>query len=50
SLRQAALLFDIPFTTLFDRFNGYTTTYQAATQRFQRLTPKEEESLVKAIY
>jgi hypothetical protein len=49
SLRQAALLFNVPRSTLGSRFKG-RLTHQAAAQHLQRLTPAEEDSIVKAIY
>ncbi|KAL2155941.1 hypothetical protein VTH82DRAFT_683 [Thermothelomyces myriococcoides] len=47
SLRQAAKLFDVPRGKLTDRFNGMKDR-RTAQQPHQRLSPEEEESIVKA--
>ena len=49
SIRKAALIYDVPRTTLQDRFRG-GQTHQIAAQHLQRLSPEEEDSIVKAIY
>lgn len=49
SVRQAAFLFNVPRSTLGDRLRG-GNNHQTGAQRLQRLTPAEEDSVVKAIY
>ena len=48
SIRKAAELYDVPRSTLQARLHGAQTIKQAH-QPFQRLTPAEEESLVRTI-
>ena len=48
SIRKAAKLYDVPRSTLQARLHGAQTIKQAH-QPFQRLTPAEEESLVRTI-
>ncbi|KAH6617345.1 hypothetical protein F5144DRAFT_586226 [Chaetomium tenue] len=50
SLRDAALAFDIPFTTLYGRISGRHQTNREAKQSIQRLSPAEEDTVVKAVY
>ncbi|KXX82291.1 Pogo transposable element with ZNF domain [Madurella mycetomatis] len=49
SLRQAARLFDIPPSTLSDRYAGRHKDHATAKQPSQRLSPQEEDSIVKAV-
>lgn len=49
SIRQAATTFNVPRATLQDRIHGRKPNKTSKTH-LQRLTPKEEESVVRAIY
>jgi hypothetical protein len=50
SLRQAAKLFDVPVSTLHDRYSRKHKANKVSKQHLQRLSPEEEEAVVKAIY
>jgi hypothetical protein len=50
SVRQAATLFDVPRSTLQDRFAGRRQANKTSKQHMQRLTVQEEDSVVKAVY
>ncbi|GAB1311934.1 hypothetical protein MFIFM68171_02144 [Madurella fahalii] len=49
SIRKAASLFGVPRGTLQDRFNGKHLPPTMAYHPEQRLTPAEEDSVVKAV-
>ena len=49
SIRQVALLYDIPRLILYNWFQG-GQSHQTAAQHLQRLLPEEELSIVKVIY
>jgi ABC-type methionine transport system ATPase subunit len=50
SIRQAADIFDVPRTTLQDRFSRKRRPVTTAHSAEQRLTPEEEDTVVKAVY
>lgn len=49
SLRQAAILFDVPRATLTQRFAGKHKDHVTANRPVQRLYPEEEASVIKAL-
>ncbi|KAL2183673.1 hypothetical protein L209DRAFT_759364 [Thermothelomyces heterothallicus CBS 203.75] len=50
SIRQAAKLFNVPASTLRDRFTSKRKENKVSKQHLQRLTPAEEKAVVKAVY